>query len=143
MPALCEMRLRSCITLKTEIGELLTEPRIRLLEAIDSEGSLSRASRTLPMSYKSAWDAIEQMNRLAGCPLVTRTVGGPAGGGSALTESGRRLVALYRSVEMECQLTLGALFEHLQRGGTPSSFRYLLRRPATNPHAATWSIPEC
>ncbi len=150
MPDFCEIHLRSCITFKTEIGELLNEPRIRLLEAIDSEGSLSGASRALPMSYKAAWDAIRQMNRLAGCPLVTRTVGGRRGGSSMLTENGRRLVALYRSVEIECQSTLGALFGHLQRGGAPTSFRYLLRqageyrrhRPA-DPSAAKRSAREC
>jgi len=112
-----QLRLYGRITLSTEFGELLTESRIRLLEAIECTGSLSSASRMLPMSYKAAWDAVEQMNRLAGHALVERTVGGRQGGGTTLTEHGRRFIVLYRSVETQCRNSLSDLLAELRPGG--------------------------
>ncbi|MCC7059524.1 MAG: winged helix-turn-helix domain-containing protein, partial [Burkholderiaceae bacterium] len=54
--------------------------RIALLEAIHSEGSITRAARKVGLSYKAAWDAIDTMNNLAAEPLVTRVTGGKGGG---------------------------------------------------------------
>lgn len=76
--------------------EFVSERRIALLEAIDATGSISQAAKQAGMSYKGAWDAMEQMNNLAEQPLVQRRTGGRHGGGTLLTEQGRQLVALYR-----------------------------------------------
>ncbi|WP_230976877.1 winged helix-turn-helix domain-containing protein [Pseudothauera rhizosphaerae] len=117
------------VSLSTEAGEpLLTETRIRLLEAIGATGALSRAAREVPMSYKGAWDTLETMNRLAGVPLVRRVTGGRRGGGTELTADGMLLVALYRAVERECQEAVRALQHHIERGGGATGFRYLLHR---------------
>ena len=84
-------------------GVLLGDKRIRLLEAIALHGSLNRAARAVPLSYKAAWDALDEMNNLAEAPLVVRTIGGAGGGGTRLTEHGLRLVALYRAMESSQQ----------------------------------------
>lgn len=84
-------------------GVLLGDRRIRLLEAIALHGSLNRAAQAVPLSYKAAWDALDEMNNLAEAPLVVRTTGGAGGGGTRLTEHGRRLVALYRAMESSQQ----------------------------------------
>lgn len=120
--------LRGSVSLNTELGEFLNERRISLLEAIDAHGTLLHAARTLPLSYKAAWDALECMNRLAGKPLVERVAGGRRGGGTVLTDDGRRLVAMYRAVEKECQMALHELLRHMESGADAVSFRYLLRR---------------
>ncbi|WP_439551943.1 winged helix-turn-helix domain-containing protein [Falsiroseomonas sp.] len=73
--------------------------KIALLEAIDGEGSISAAGRALGMSYRRAWDLVDATNRLVGTPVVTATPGGHRGGGAALTEAGRALVADYRAIE--------------------------------------------
>lgn len=65
MEKLFDINLRGYVTVRTDIGELLNESGIRLLEAIDETGSINRATRLLPLSYKAAWKAIEQMNCLA------------------------------------------------------------------------------
>jgi len=55
------------------------------------------------MSYKAAWDAVDAMNNLSDRALVERSAGGRQGGGTQLTDAGRRLVAMYRALEREQQ----------------------------------------
>lgn len=118
------------LSVDTEFGAYLGTTRIRLLEAIDREGSISKAAKSTPMSYKAAWDAVDAMNNLADEPLVDRTTGGKNGGGTTLTDYGRKIVALYRAMEQENQLALNRLAERLDHleGGDIRDFQRLLRR---------------
>ncbi|SFN43110.1 molybdate transport system regulatory protein [Formivibrio citricus] len=114
----------------TESGSYLGATRIRLLEAIERHGSITKAARAVPLSYKAAWDAIDAMNNLSEQALVTRTAGGKNGGGTTLTDYGRKIVALYRAMEQEYQHTLDRLagkMAHLE-GGDIRDFQTLLRR---------------
>lgn len=70
-----------------------------LLERIDRCGSIAAAGREMGMSYKRAWELIGTLNAMFRAPLVTRTRGGPGGGGAALTELGREVLTLYRGIE--------------------------------------------
>lgn len=97
------------LAFETTSGGYLGEPRIRLLEAIAVHGSLSRAAKDVPLSYKAAWDALDTMNSLAEAPLVVRTTGGKHGGGTQLTEHGRQIIALYRAMESSQQDILNQL----------------------------------
>lgn len=97
------------LAFETTAGGYLGEPRIRLLEAIEVHGSLSRAAKDVPLSYKAAWDALDTMNNLAEAPLVVRTTGGKHGGGTQLTEHGRQIIALYRAMESSQQDILNQL----------------------------------
>ena len=51
------------------------------------------------MSYRRAWLLVDELNQLFAAPLVAAHHGGAKGGGAALTEEGRRIVALYREAE--------------------------------------------
>lgn len=93
---------------------LMSEKRIRLLEAIEQYGSLSAAAKSLPMSYKAAWDALDTMNNLAEKPLVVRQSGGKHGGGTILTEAGTQLIQVYRALQAEYQQALGQLHSLLE-----------------------------
>ena len=104
-------------------GALASARRIRLLEAIAEHGSITRAAKAVPLSYKAAWDAIDAMNNLAERPLVERSVGGRQGGGTRLTDAGRELVATYRAIETEQQRALDRLAAPQRRGRTPSPER--------------------
>jgi len=59
------------LSVNTEVGAFLGDTRIRLLEAIGRLGSISRAAKAVPMSYKAAWDALDAMNNLARPPRST------------------------------------------------------------------------
>lgn len=73
--------------------------KIALLEAVERTGSITAAAKSLDMSYRRAWLLLDEMNRALKTPAVDSAKGGSAGGGSALTASGRELIALYRRIE--------------------------------------------
>ena len=73
--------------------------KIQLLENIRSCGSISAAGRSMNMSYKRAWDLVDEINRICRRAAVERQVGGKNGGGAILTPFGLSLVARYRKIE--------------------------------------------
>ena len=70
-----------------------------MLQQIKQTGSISRGAKLAGISYKSAWDAINEMNQLAERTLVERATGGKGGGGAQLTRYGERLIELFRLLE--------------------------------------------
>jgi molybdate transport system regulatory protein len=75
--------------------------KIQLLENIQSCGSISAAGRAMDMSYKRAWDLVDEINRICRHPAVERQTGGKNGGGAVLTPLGMSLVARYRKIERD------------------------------------------
>ena len=75
--------------------------KIQLLENIRSCGSISAAGRAMDMSYKRAWDLVDEINRICRHPAVERQTGGKNGGGAVLTPFGISLVARYRKIERD------------------------------------------
>ena len=73
--------------------------KIQLLENIEACGSISAAGRAMDMSYKRAWDLVDEINRICRQAAVERQTGGKNGGGAVLTPFGRSLVARYRKIE--------------------------------------------
>ena len=73
--------------------------KIELLENIAAFGSISAAARRMDMSYKHAWDLVEELNRLFGKPVVAAQTGGKKGGGAQLTAVGLSVVARFRAIE--------------------------------------------
>lgn len=89
------MNAEVLLTLKLQ-GNLFADPRrIELLKQIAHTGSISQGAKLANISYKSAWDAINQMNQLTEHLLVERNTGGKGGGGAVLTRYGQRLIQLY------------------------------------------------
>ncbi len=72
-----------------------------LLEAIQASGSISEAARRLRMSYRRAWDLVDDLNALFGAPLVETARGGARGGGARLTDTGTLVLRRYREMEDE------------------------------------------
>ena len=75
--------------------------KILLLENIHSCGSISAAGRAMEMSYKRAWDLVDEINRICRQAAVERQTGGKNGGGAVLTPFGLSLVARYRRLERD------------------------------------------
>jgi molybdate transport system regulatory protein len=73
--------------------------KIALLEHIDKCGSISAAGRAMEMSYKRAWDLVDEINRICRQAAVARQTGGKNGGGAVLTPFGLSLVTRYRKIE--------------------------------------------
>jgi molybdate transport system regulatory protein len=75
--------------------------KIALLENISKHGSISAAGRAMDMSYKRAWDLVDEINRICRQAAVERQTGGKNGGGAVLTPFGTSLVARYRKIERD------------------------------------------
>ena len=74
------------------LGQDKADRRIAILREIDKGGSISQAARSVGVSYKAAWQALDTLTNLAGVALVGRAVGGVGGGGTRLTDAGRELL---------------------------------------------------
>lgn len=73
--------------------------KIALLEQIAALGSISAGGRAMDMSYRRAWELIEELNTIFGKPVVDPRSGGRKGGGATLTPLGHALIARYRAME--------------------------------------------
>ncbi|WP_028318625.1 TOBE domain-containing protein [Desulfobulbus elongatus] len=76
-------------------------PVVALLEEIDHCGSINQAAKTVGMSYKAAWERIENVNNLSPEPLIRRQVGGSGGGGTVLTEAGHGFIQRAHTLQRE------------------------------------------
>lgn len=73
--------------------------KIALLEQIAALGSISAGGRAMDMSYRRAWELIEELNNIFGKPVVQSRSGGKKGGGATLTPLGLSLISRYRAME--------------------------------------------
>lgn len=138
-------RLIGSIAFETSAGAVFGDKRIRLLEAIAEHGSLNRAAKAVPLSYKAAWDALDSMNNLAEAPLVVRSTGGRNGGGTRLTDHGQRIVALYRAMESSQQDLLDRVSSPQALAAAPGeseALRTLLRRLSIKTSARNQFVGE-
>lgn len=87
------------VRIDLDTGRRIGPGKIQLLENILACGSISAAGRAMDMSYKRAWDLVDEINRICGHPAVERQTGGKNGGGAILTPFGMSLVARYRKIE--------------------------------------------
>ncbi len=72
--------------------------RAELLALIQETGSIAKASKKMGMSYKKAWDMVEQMNERGQKPYVITHKGGNKGGGTEVTETGKNVLASYQKL---------------------------------------------
>ena len=87
----------------------LLKKEITLLEAIDKFGSISKAAKAVPISYKVAWEMVDSMNNLSKEPIVKKVVGGKQGGGTKLTDYGKKLIKDYYLLKREYDRFLDTL----------------------------------
>ena len=94
---------RSTLRIRILFGDegMIGPGKAELLERIDRCGSIAAAGREMNMSYKRAWMLIETLNAMFREPVVESTRGGPGGGGAMLTETGRKVLGLYRAFEAD------------------------------------------
>ena len=92
-------KIGSRIWISGEGGHFLGNGRIRLLEYIDKTGSITAAAKEMKMSYRQAWQMVQDMNAQSDNPLVSKTLGGKGGGGAQLTDAGQKAVRRFYKIE--------------------------------------------
>ncbi|SON56903.1 Molybdenum-pterin-binding protein MopA [Hartmannibacter diazotrophicus] len=129
------MTIEAHISLKAENAGSVGRERIRLLEAVAREGSITAGAKAVGLSYKAAWDALDAMANLFGAPMLATRAGGKAGGGAELTPTGIRVIEAFHRLEAEMERTLRALQSELAGTGiSPGSLitGFLMRTSARN-----------
>jgi molybdate transport system regulatory protein len=71
---------------------------VELLERIAETGSIKQAAKAMGMSYKKAWDLINNLNKTGAQPFVHTATGGEKGGGSTISDEARQLIAYHRQL---------------------------------------------
>ena len=139
------MELTSKLTLEMLGKPFLLEKRIALLHAIEGHGSISKAAKVVPMSYKSAWEAVDVMNTLSPEPIVYRETGGIDGGGTTITPYGKVLLENYAVLKREHTHFLKRLSEltDIQSGAFKTIERLSLQISARNQMRAKVLFVAC
>lgn len=104
-------KIKSRIWIEAGDKVFLGEGRVQLLKAIENEGSLSKAAKSMKMSYKKAWTLVDAVNKSAKEDVVVRSAGGKQGGGTELTLYGKRIVEAFEKINQKCWYYLDKQFK--------------------------------
>jgi molybdate transport system regulatory protein len=99
---------RGHIWLDGSEGTFLGYGRVVLLERIREFGSITKAAKSMELSYRRAWVLIDSMNRQAPKPFVVTAAGGKGGGGTLVTEEGEKVIRLFWKLHNEFQKFLAS-----------------------------------
>jgi molybdate transport system regulatory protein len=109
--------LRSSIHLRAQLapGIAIGPGKADLLEGIRDTGSIAAAGRRMHMSYRRAWQLIEELNRSFREPLVESSKGGAGGGGARLTRLGETVLDRYAHMRSAASTAVAADVTALRR----------------------------
>lgn len=106
--------IKSRIWIESDGNMLLGEGRMQLLKAIEETGSLSKAAKSLNLSYKKAWHLLDSINKSAKRPATINTIGGKGGGGAQLTDYGKSLITTFDEINKNCWKFLDSQLEKIE-----------------------------
>ena len=79
---------------------------VELLEHIDTTGSINQAAKKMGMSYKKAWELVNNLNSMATHPMVITSTGGEKGGGSTISKEARDMITYHRRLRERFRIFL-------------------------------------
>lgn len=129
------MTIEASITLRGDSPSTVKGERIRLLEAVAREGSITAGAKEIGITYKAAWDALDAMSNLFGQPMLETRTGGKQGGGARLTPAGEKVVEAFHRMEAEMARVVRLLEPDLAGSGiSPVNLfsGYFMRTSARN-----------
>ena len=94
-----------------DIEGVFGDGKWRLLKAIDDEGSLNAASKSLQISYRKAWGDLKKAQEALGVSLVEKQRGGVLGGKSSLTRQGKKWVDAYTRFRSDIEKAVAKAYE--------------------------------
>lgn len=75
--------------------------KLGLFKAIKMEGSISKASKKMNISFRRAWNLLNSTEKNFGIPLLEKYKGGKGGGSSGLTKEAEELVSKFEMLSTE------------------------------------------
>ncbi len=85
--------------------------RLRILKAIQKEGSIHAAAKELKMGYRAVWARIHTTEERLGVQLLEKRIGGTEGGGSTLTPLAEKLVHSFTRLQQDIEKETDARFQ--------------------------------
>jgi molybdate transport system regulatory protein len=82
-------------------GPFLGLGRVILLEKIKETGSITNAAKEMKMSYRQAWQLVQEMNERSTSPLVLKKLGGKGGGGASISKEAEVLIDKYHQLQLK------------------------------------------
>ncbi len=107
------MEIRSRIWIEKDGETFIGFGRIKLLKMVDDKMSINAAAKELKMSYRKAWKLLNEMSLMTEKPIVIKNIGGKDGGGTVLTEYGKKLIQDFETINTNCMNYLEKEFEKL------------------------------
>jgi molybdate transport system regulatory protein len=107
-------KIKSRIWIELDDKEFLGEGKVRLLKAIEKTGSLSKAAKSINISYKRAWQLLDAVNKSSNRPVTINSVGGKGGGGTELTPFGKSLIEVFDDMNKQCWKFLDVQIEKIK-----------------------------
>jgi len=92
------LKINGSLWIESADGRFLGPGPIELLEHIADIGSISGAAKAMNMSYKKAWELINNLNAHTNTAVVIPQAGGEKGGGSVLTAEALQLIKYHRQL---------------------------------------------
>ncbi|WP_435138704.1 winged helix-turn-helix domain-containing protein [Formosa sp. A9] len=105
------MEIKSRIWIEKDGKPFIGFGKIQLLKMVDEEHSISAAAKRLNMSYKKAWNLLNDMELLAEQPLLVKYIGGKSGGSTTLTAYGKALIKTFDALNNKCETFLNKEFK--------------------------------
>jgi len=99
-----EEKLHYKMTIKLWKDDKVFGPGIcQLLTMIEETGSMHQAAARMGLAYSKAWKMMKTAEEGLGFALTERVSGGRSGGGSRITEEGRKMLEQYLAFEAEAR----------------------------------------
>lgn len=96
------LSVRSKLWIVDDSGEVIFGlGRLKILEAVQRNGSIHAAAKELKMSYRGVWARIKATEERLGRTLLITSIGGASGGGSKLTPFALELMDQFRKAQAE------------------------------------------
>ena len=110
-----EFQLYSRFWIKNSKGEdIIGNGKVRLLEAVDLTNSISAAAKEMGMSYRKAWGDIKNVEDNLGFKITEKVRGGKDGGGTVLSDKGKKFIKNYKLMQKELETAINNTFENFK-----------------------------
>nr|NJM01722.1 LysR family transcriptional regulator [Desulfobacula sp.] len=108
------LKVRMRIWLEYEAGEtLFGEGQITILEAIEKQGSINAAAKSLGMGYRSMWGRLKKIEQRMGLHLLIRRKGGVSGGESVLTPEAKLMIEKFRALQQDLNRAAEKIYDRI------------------------------